>query len=292
MPAFNFRHIKDLYPLFWDKTRELVLALDDEVARPRDGAEKPDRVVKTQRWASRATLDIIGEAGMGKTFGAIENEHGELVKIYETITTPSSMAKVMQLLNLLLPFWVVALLPVKRNNEMRDATRSLRRVCRSMIAEKHERLREGKQSGIDILSIAIESGGFSDENLVDQMMTFLAAGHETTATALTWAILNLCHYPGVQKRLREELKGAHLPDIRDPGATISSETIDKIPYLNAVCNEVLRFSTPVPFTFREAVADEYIQGQIVPKGTTVVMSPLAVNLSKKFWGPDADEFKP
>ena len=150
----------------------------------------------------------------------------------------------------------------------------------------------GKHTGVDILSIAIESGGFSDEDLVNQMMTFLAAGHETTATALTWAMHLLCKHPEVQTRLRDELLTAHLPDIRDRNTTITPDVLDRIPYLNAVCNEVLRFIPPVPFTLRQAAHDEYLLGQFIPKGTTVVLAPFATNLSTEMWGPDARDFNP
>ena len=161
-----------------------------------------------------------------------------------------------------------------------------------MVHEKRQKMVEGKNSSVDILSIAIESGGFSDEDLVNQMMTFLAAGHETTATSLTWSMQLLCKHPEVQTRLRKELREANLPNIRDPNATVSPEILDRIPYLNAVCNEVLRFMPPVPFTLRQAARDEHILGQFIPEGTTVVMSPYAVNLSPQLWGEDAHEFNP
>ncbi|KAL9060636.1 MAG: hypothetical protein Q9162_000587 [Coniocarpon cinnabarinum] len=292
MPAFSFRHIKELYPLFWEKTRELVLALDHDLTLPKGSEEKPSRVIVTQEWASRSTLDIIGEAGMGKSFNAIQDEHSELYQLYQTLFQPSRVARFMQFLGLVLPFKLVSNIPVKRNQQFKDACKFLREMCRSMIREKHERMAQGKQVGVDILSIAIESGGFTDENLVDQMMTFLAAGHETTATSLTWAVCLLCQHPTVQKRLRDELKEAQLPNIRDQDATVTSEIIDKIPYLNAVCNEVLRFSAPVPFTFRQTSQDEWLMGQFIPKKTAVVLAPMAVNRSPSFWGPDANEFNP
>ena len=161
-----------------------------------------------------------------------------------------------------------------------------------MVKEKHEKMKGGKQSGIDILSIAIESGGFSDEDLVDQMMTFLAAGHETTATALTWALSLLAKHRNVQQRLRSELRDVQLPDIRDPGSNVTAEELDRSSYLNAVCNEVLRFNPPVPVTLRQAAHDEYICGHFIPAKTSVIFSPAAINQSPQLWGPTAHEFNP
>ena len=93
---------------------------------------------------------------------------------------------------------------------------------------------------MDILSVALESGGFTDENLIDQLMTFLAAGHETTASAMTWAAYLLAKHPEVQTRLRAEIR-ENLPSISDTDTTVSSVDIDRLPYLTAVCNEVLRY---------------------------------------------------
>jgi len=112
--------------------------------------------------------------------------------------------------------------------------------------------------GVDILSVALSSGKFSDEDLVDQLMTFLAAGHDTTASALTWAIYILSRYPNVQDRLRQEVR-ARLPAI-DSETAVASVDIDRMPYLNAVCNEVLRTYSPVAQTVRDAARDTTIQG--------------------------------
>ena len=143
----------------------------------------------------------------------------------------------------------------------------------------------------NILSVAIESGGFTDDGLVNQLMTFLIAGHETTASALSWAICMLCKYPDVQSSLREEVRSV-LPDPRSPASSISSNDIDSLPYLNAVCNEVLRLYSPVPVTVRVAADDTTLLGHYIPKGTTIFISSWATNANKEFWGEDAADFNP
>ena len=82
MPAFAYRHVKDLVPVFWNKSREAVLAMTDHInaggmpnselpaAHKKPDTEKDDAVMEVGEWASRATLDIIGLAGMGQDFGA------------------------------------------------------------------------------------------------------------------------------------------------------------------------------------------------------------------------------
>lgn len=72
----------------------------------------------------------------------------------------------------------------KRNQEIVEAQQFIKQTCRDLIRGKREVMDEKRETGKDIISVALNSGGFTDEELVNQMMTFLVAGHETTSTAL------------------------------------------------------------------------------------------------------------
>ena len=295
-PAFAFRHIKDLYPVFWTKSQEGVQAMTKQILQDKqanrvgsDGAT----VMEVGSWASRVTLDIIGVAGLGHDFGAIKNPENKLNQTYQHLFKPSKQQQTLNLLNMLVSPRVVGLLPIKRNEDMASAAQFIRATCASLIKEKKEKLARKELGDVDILSVALESGGFTDENLVDQLMTFLAAGHETTASSMTWAVYLLSKHPEVQSRLRAEIR-ERLPPITDNDAdsAISSVDIDHMPYLTAVCNEVLRYFSPVPLTLRVAARDTEIQGQFVPKGTSIILTPWAINKSESMWGPDARVFNP
>lgn len=108
---------------------------------------------------------------------------------------------------------------------------------------------------------------------------------------MIWAAYLLCKHPNVQKRLREEIT-AKLPSILDKDFKITSIDIDSLPYLHAVCNEILRVWAPVSLTLRVAANDSSINGHFIPKGTQVMLVPFAINQSKELWGDDAREFKP
>lgn len=295
MPAFSYRHIKDLYPVFWSKSCELVKAIT--TASQTQGSEpiqelKDAPVVEIGGWVNRATLDIIGVAGMGQDFNAIGDPGNELNSTYRMIFSAGGQASFLGLLSLILPFWVLPLLPVKRNRDVKNGTRLIRQTCRQLIDRKKKELGQGeKRAGVDIISVALESGGFTEDNLVDQMMTFLAAGHETTATAMTWAILQICRNPEIQSRLRAEIR-ANLPSVDDADAPVTAQTLDRLPLLQAVCNEVLRVNAPVPLTLRQAAKDTTIQGQFIPAGTRIILAPEATNKSTALWGEDADTFNP
>ena len=297
MPAFAYRHIKDLYPIFWAKSRELVQALTtvvrDEARRA--GQEKdssPVAVVAMATWMSRVTLDIIGSAGMGQDFNSIEDPETELHATYKKIFQPSKAARIMGLASMFIPIQLLRLLPIKRNDDIMAASGVIKSVCRSLIRSKERKISEDKgRVDVDILSVALESGGFSEEGLVNQLMTFLVAGHETTATSMLWALIALCQHPEMQTRLRAEVR-ANLPSPEDMTTQMSAEILDRLPYLRAVCDEVLRVYPAVPMTRRVADHDTSILDQFIPKDTDIFICPGAINLSTELWGEDAQEFKP
>ncbi|VBB72721.1 Putative cytochrome P450 E-class, group I [Podospora comata] len=300
-PAFHFRHIKNLYPIFWSKSKEGVEALTKKVlsekksngpSGPKDQEVSRTAVVEVGNWASRIALDIIGVTGLGRDFGAILDPGNELNQIYQNLFSPSKQSQTLGMLNLIFPARLVQLLPVQRNADILEAARYIRNVCHDLIRAKKEKQERKESLGDDILSTAIESGAFSDDNLVDQLMTFLAAGHETTASAMTWAIYLLSKNPEIQSRLRAEVR-SRLPSLADDSSQeITSVDIDSMTYLNAVCSEVLRYFPPAPVTIRVAACDTSIQGRHIPKGTQFMIIPWAINKSEALWGPDAREFKP
>lgn len=283
MPAFSFRHVKDLYPIFWNKAREMTNQISSAMKSDLAGSN----VIEIREWASRATLDIIGLAGVGQDFDSLSNPDNELNETYKSIFAGNRGAQIVLVILGMLPHWLAAALPLKRNDEIGKAIKTIKGVARDLIVNKREKMRKGELKQLDILSVAMESGGFTDEDLVNQLMTFLAAGHETTASAMSWAVYLLCKNLEVQTKLREEIR-ANL----DLNGEVNSAEIDRLPYLNAVLNETLRIFPPVPLTLRETAQDTTVQGHFIPKQTTIVICPWAINTSEHMWGPDAREFKP
>ena len=185
-PAFQGRHVKALVPVFWEKALvfadAVASAMNVEVLDPKRG------VIEINSIAQRITLDIIGKAALGRDFNTIRNSDDELAQQYATILDPTgrSHPTLFFLVNAFLPGWLVPWIPWKENQDVARATQNLRKICRRMLAEKKETLSEKSADQIDILSVLMKSGAFDDDGLVDQQLTFLAAGHETTSSALTW----------------------------------------------------------------------------------------------------------
>lgn len=170
-PAFSGRVIKDLVPLFWSKGLSLAEAVKREAAAS-------DGTIDIIPLAGRATLDIIGCAGIGKDFRSLEDADHEIVQHYEAITDPKKGNGLMMLflLTQTLPLWLTPRLPIKANRKMDHATSNLRRLTKQMLAEKKTELKDGGGEQKDIVATLMRGGHFTDDELTDQLLTFLAAG--------------------------------------------------------------------------------------------------------------------
>lgn len=296
MPPFSFSRIKELYPTFWNQTCEATAIMSCLVED-----KKP---VQINDWASRLALDIIGEAGMGQSFQAVSKPtDNELYGAYATVFKQSPKQQARQIVKRLardffssrLPYFE-QWFPIDPTNPAVRSIRLIRRLTREIIASGKpsiDPLAAGsgrRQARIDVMNAAVSSQAFSEEELVNQMMTFLLAGHESTASALTMACYYLCKHPGVQDRLRTEVR-ANLPS-PSSNSSIDATHIRSQPYLMAVAEEVLRIAPSIPISGRISVTDTWIGKQFVPKGTTVMLASAAINASKEIWGSDALEFKP
>lgn len=290
--------------------------MTNEIEKGIKASETGEDVVKTSGWASRAMLDIIGLAGFDYDFNTIANSENELARRYESIVMiPTGFQRLVAFVCLFfIGFKYYYYIPSSQNRVLNDAMKFIRGTALEHLTRKKRRLQEeNKNVDVDILSVAMRDGTFADDNLVDQMMTFLGAGHETTASAFQWAVYALSKHPEMQTRLRKELQKSvpaipfgevnDIKDIRDGSGRIKDAfselftSIDgnnnsNIPYLWAFTNEVLRFYPSVPFTSRQAARDTTLAGHFVPKDTTVLISPEVTNKDTDLWGPDAETFNP
>ena len=179
LPSFSFRNIKDLYPTFWKKSVELTTALSVEVFENDKGLDINDPaygVTDISYWATKATLDVIGVAGLGRDFGTLQTSDDELVQNYEEVTATTLELSVLFAASLLVPRWLLRFIPGGVDKRFTIATDNLRRICRTFVRDKRELLKSGKEEAIDILSQLMKSNDFSDGELVDQLLTIIAAG--------------------------------------------------------------------------------------------------------------------
>ena len=162
-------------------------------------------------------------------------------------------------------------------------------VDKLIYAEIADRREQDNIHGKDILSMLMsardEAGEpMSDRELRDELMSLMFAGHETTATAIAWALYWVHHLPEVKARLLEEI--ASLGAFPDPMA------IAKLPYLDAVCKETLRIYPVAMLTFARVVQQPMqLLGYDLEPGLVLMGNIFSVHQREDIY-PDAKQFKP
>ncbi len=111
MPAFAYKHVKDLFPMFWDKSVELVTTILATQRSSRNVDPYGTICIEVNEWASRATLDIIGQGGFGQSFMAIQDPHNALSRTYRRIFAPGRSGQILGVLGFLLPQYLIRRLP-------------------------------------------------------------------------------------------------------------------------------------------------------------------------------------
>ena len=209
----------------------------------------------------------------------VKNESKEVAAALNLLMKHSSGAR------MLLPPWV-RYLPLPFLIRVRRAVRQLDEVVYRIIRER----RRSENDNGDLLSMLMsardEDGSrMTDRQLRDEVMTFLLAGHETTALSLSWAWFLLSENPEAENKLHHEL--ARVLDGKNP----SFEDLPRLCYTEAVVKESVRLYPPAWSLARTAAEDFEIGGYLVPAGSNVVMSQWIMHRDPRFF-PSPEQFDP
>lgn len=245
----------------------------------RDLARWPlGRTFTVQPRTQAITLDIILRTVFGVDEGErLERLRASVSRLIDQFSSPSSIV----------PWLQVDLGPRSpwgRYLRHRDETDAL------LHEQIEQRRREGTEGRDDILTMLLEAryedgAPLSRDELRDELMTLLAAGHETTATALAWTFHHLARHPHVQARVHEELDRVVGEGPVDP------EGSSALVYLDAVIKETLRLRPVVAGIGRVLRAPMTIGGWDLPAGTMVGPSIYLTHRNPKVW-PDPTRFDP
>jgi cytochrome P450 len=170
-------------------------------------------------------------------------------------------------------------LPTPGNARFHKAALALRKIVLDIIAERR---RDGRDHG-DLLSMLLEvrdeetGEAMNDEQLRDEVLTLILAGHETTATALSWIWYLLSQNPDAEHKLHAEL------DQVLGGRAASIGDLPNLSYTGMVIDEAMRLYPPVWAIGREAIADDEIMGYRVHKGCNLLLSQWLAHHHPAFW---------
>ena len=127
--------------------------------------------------------------------------------------------------------------------------------------------------------------GMDDRQLRDEVVTLMLAGHETSATALSWTLYLLATHPEVEAELVHQLASGL------GGESLTGQNVSYVPYLKQVVQEAMRLYPPVWAFARRAEQEEVFDGYRLPARAYVAIVPYALHRHPEFW-PDAERFDP
>jgi cytochrome P450 len=216
----------------------------------------------------RLTMRALGRAVLGLDLDQRADEIDEPLRTVLAYIADRAVSP------LRLPRWV----PTPGRNRARAAAATLRRLAEDVLkACRDDPDLDAPLVRALMAAVDPETGqGLTDAEIRDELIVFIAAGHDTTATALTYALWQLGRYPEMQENVRAE--AAELGD-----RALGPEDIDHLGYTVQVLREALRLCPPAPGAARTAVRDIEVDGYRVRAGTLLVFGTYAVQRDPTLW---------
>ncbi|KAH0589123.1 hypothetical protein H2248_004891 [Termitomyces sp. 'cryptogamus'] len=313
-PAFSITNLMAQMDMYYEPIESLIQILGSKI----DSAERPGEgvVLPMYEWMSKVTLDIICKTAFGYETNSLREPHNELAEAYERLINMQSGPHLARFIAVLVipgvprllgsdwayrhRHWFSYVKDLAPLGVLIDSMHHIKRISAIILAE---RMRDSAvvmsdtEAKRDVMSLLVRArnadsmtkGAYtmSDQAMMEQVLTFLGAGHETTASGLAWTLWLLANDQESQRRLRDELTPV-LADNPRP----DYRSLKELQWLDCVVMESLRVLPPVPMTFRSAKKTDYIDGVLVPKGTIFYIPIRVVNTWKSIWGEDAEDFRP
>lgn len=268
-PAFEGGRLRDVFPA-------MLAAGQGAVTRMGDLADGTPREIEVE--TSHVAADVIF-----RTLFSIPIENEVATRVFEEFREHQRTQPVLNLGALLpLPRWF----PRFRKGETKRTAQVIRQLITQLTTERMAQIKAGTAPddlATKIMTTADPQTGerFGTEEMVDQVAIFFLAGHETSASALAWALYLLALYPDWQTRVAKEVQTAFAE-----GASFAA--MSKLPVTRDVFRETLRLYPPVPMMVREAKCPERFRDRDVPKGSQIVLSPWHLHRHERLWdAPDA-----
>lgn len=270
-PAFLRRRIEHFIPIM----DEVATATAERLAR----APQP---VEVQSVLNDATFSVIEQVLFSD---AVEFDRAGVRAAIEVILEETGTMRMSDLVPM--PEWMPRVMSLR-------AIRA-RHVFRKAALAQIRRRRAQGDPGDDLLGLLLkmrdEKTGqkLSDTDIRDTVMTFIAAGHETTAIALTWTLYLVANDGETQERLRAEADG-----VLD--GALTPEAVARLSFTRQVIEEAMRLYPPAPILGRRAVEPTEICGRPVKKGDVVLLAFYALHRHRTLWDHpdhfDPDRFSP
>ncbi|PIL27013.1 cytochrome P450 [Ganoderma sinense ZZ0214-1] len=324
----HHRHRKIMHPAFSAPQLRSFLPLFQRIAGKLSEKWKGELVATGElelmmnKWLSRATLDVIGEAAFDYDYNALDaGGRSKLSTAYDNLFKdidyqPSNAAILFRSAWDYIPMSLLKLikyLPAEPFTRLRNMNILFRQYGKQILREQGPEVdAERKVNSKDVMSILIKANSsadaktrLDDDELIAEMATLTIAGHETTAATLSFALYELARHPDYQERMREEIRAARAKVMTRGGTEFTTEDLDSLTLcVNAI--KTLRLH-PIAYGLpRVAVKDDVIPlaypivsatgetvSEIPIKAGQVVYSSFAgYQRLPGVWGEDANKWNP
>ncbi|WP_172294911.1 cytochrome P450 [Pseudoruegeria sp. HB172150] len=268
-PAFEGGRLRETFPAMLAAGKAAV-----ERLRARQGD------VEIEEMASHAAADVIF-----RTLFSIPIEHEIAARVFREFRTYQRTQPILNLAAFLpVPRWMPRL---HRGRTIR-AAKSIRHLITQLTTDRMWAIEAGappNDLATKILSTPDPQTGllFETDEMVDQVAIFFLAGHETSASALGWALYLLALHPEAQERVAEEAAAL--------GDAIHFGDLSRLRFTRDVFRETLRLYPPVPMMVRETTKPERFRDRDLPKRAQVVISPWHLHRHERIW-ERPDDFDP
>nr|WP_247745141.1 cytochrome P450 [Ruegeria sp. R8_2] len=268
-PAFEGGRLKDTFPAMLQAAEAAVRRI-----RPLVGTD-----IECEELTSHAAADVIF-----RTLFSVPIEHEVAVQVFQKFR---AYQRQQPLLNLAAFVPLPRLMPRFHSSRTRKNAREIRALIGKLTQQRAELIARGcapNDLATKIMTTPDPETGtcFDTNEMVDQVAIFFLAGHETSASALAWALYLMALYPEWQGKLAAEAQALNVSDISE---------MSKLKLSRDVFREALRLYPPVPMMVRETTCPERFRDRDVPKGAQIVISPWHLHRHERLWD-HPDEFDP
>jgi len=273
-PSFEQARLK----LVYGRMRDAAVAMTTRLEQVPEGAAHDVEVEMTHVAADIILRTILSESLDGPTAQLVFDAFARYQALAPRLMMPSFFG-----LRWLRPWWQV--------RHSRRAAEEIRALLVDLIRPRHEAMQRGEERHDDILASLLKvrdprtGAGFSFEELVDQVAMLFLAGHETSASALSWSLHLLANSPQVQERLHREARERLDLASEDAGA------LKDLALARNVFRETLRLFPPVGFLARQCTHAQGMRDKQVAAGSSVIVSPWLIQRHRALW-TRPDEFDP
>lgn len=276
-----WRHQRPLVqPAFHHETLERIVAhVDGALTRMFDDwdAVPAGSIIDVDSSMMTAALEVVGHALFGTDLSTDARRLAQATLAALDVVVARARVPITP------PSWV----PSPANRRLQAALRELDTAVHGMLQERAGNAADEPRDMLDLLLSARDDAGdrLSSREVRDQVVTFIVAGHETVASALTWSWALLAQHPEIQAALQresDEVLAGRAPTFADYG---------RLPFARAVLDEALRLFPPAWLVTRRALGPDVLGGREIPAGALIILSPWLLHRHPSAWR-DPETFDP